>query len=139
MEKRDYLLREIQKIGILMSALRQKLLGGKGNLAVTSENQIEETKEMLFNDLNFDLDAFLSLNIEDGNEYICSFKGFNIENMESFAKFLSDIACSDNCDNSNKYLEKALQLYELCNFKSDTYSFEREMEINYLKNAIKSP
>jgi len=46
MEQRDYLLREIEKIGAIMSAIRQKIFGGKGNLAITLEQQ-RTTKEKI--------------------------------------------------------------------------------------------
>lgn len=39
MEQRDYLLREIEKIGIIMNSFRQKLFGGKGNFAISPENR----------------------------------------------------------------------------------------------------
>ena len=138
MERRDYLLREIEKIGAIVNAIRQKIFGGKGNLAITLEKQIEDTKGMLLSELNFNLDKFLELNIEASNDYICSFEGFCVENIELLAESISEIGFSDKCDNSRKYLEKALQLYELCNLKSKTYSFAREANINAIKNILKT-
>ena len=91
---------------------------------------------MLLNGANFDLDIFLDLNIEKSNEYIANFSGFNIENIELLAESIAQIAFNDKSENSKKYLEKALQLYDLCNLKSKTYSFEREMNIKTLKNAL---
>jgi hypothetical protein len=136
MVQRDYLLREIEKIGAIMNAIRQKLFGGKGNLAITLEQQISDTKGMLLNDMNFDLDKFLCLNVKDVNEYLSTFDGFNVENIEILAESISEIGFNKKCDNSLKYLEKALQLYELCNLKSKTFSFEREANISAIKNAL---
>jgi len=136
MEQRDYLLREIEKIGAIVSAFRQKIFGGKGNLAITLEHQVENAKGKLLNETNFDMDNFFDLNGEESNEYILSFKGFNIENLEILAESFSEIGFSNNCDNSKKYLEKALQLYNLCSVRSNTYSFERETNINAIKNAL---
>jgi len=136
MEQEDYLLREIEKIGIIMNAIRQKIFGGKENLAMTPEEQIETTKGMLLNEVNFDLDKFLKLNVNESNEYICSFEEFSVESIELLAEIISKIGFSDKCDNSKKYLEKALQLYELCNEKSKTYSLAREANIDAIKNAL---
>jgi hypothetical protein len=136
MVQKDYLLREIEKIGAIVSAIRQKIFGGKGNLAITLEKQIEDTKGMLLNEMNFDLDKFLDLSVEDSNEYIYTFEGFSIENIELLAESISEIGFADKCDNSQKYLEKALHLYELCNVKSKTYSLGREANINAIKNAL---
>ena len=135
-EQKDYLLREIEKIGIIMSSFRQKLFGGKGNLAITPEKQIEDLKGMLSESTNFDLDKFLSLKVEDSNEYILSFKGFSIENIELLADCISQTGFSDKSASSKEYLEKALKLYELCNLKSRTYSFTREANILKIKNKI---
>ena len=135
MEQRDYILREIEKIGTILSAIWQKIFGGKDNPAISPEKQIENARGMLLNETDFDLDKFLELNIENSNEYICSFNGFNVENIELLAGCIFQIGLNDN-DSSKKYLEKALQLYNLCNIKSKTYSFEREANIQVIKNKI---
>ena len=133
MEQKDYLLREIEKIGVIINAIRQKIFGGKDNPAITIEKQFEEAKEILFNETNFDLDRFLTLNIEKSKEYICNFQGFNIENIELLADCFSQMGFNDKTDSSKIYLEKALQLYNLCNLKSRTFSFERETKMNAIK------
>ena len=136
MVQRDYILREIEKIGVIFSAIKQKLFGGKDNLSITVENQIENIKGMLLSEMNFDLNKFLELDIADSNEYICSFEGFSIENIEHLAECISKIGFDDNCEDSKKYLEKALQLYDLCNSKSKTYSLEREEKIKEIKENL---
>ena len=136
MEQRDFILREIEKMGVIMSAIFQKILGGKNNLAITLEKQIEDMKGMLLNEMNFDLDKVLALNLEDSNEYICGFEGFNVENIELLAKCISEIGFNDKFDSSKSYLEKALQLYDLCNLKSKTYSLERETNIKWITNLL---
>ena len=60
MERRDYILLEIEKIGLILAAIKQKLFGGKENLAIPIEKQVEETKDILLNELNFDMDKFLA-------------------------------------------------------------------------------
>jgi len=137
MVQRDYILREIERIGTIMSAIRHKLFGGKENLSLTLETQVENAKEMLLSETNFDLDKFLELNIEKSNEYISCFEGFSVENIELLAECLSQIGFNDKCDSSRKYLEKALQLYEICNLKSKTYSFERATNVQAIKDALK--
>ena len=137
MERRDYLLREIEKIGAIINAIRKKIFGGKGNLSITLEKQIENAKEMLLSEVNFHFDKLFDLDLDCSNEYISSFEGFSVENIELFAESIAQIGFHDNCDNPEKYLEKALQLYELCNLKSKTYSFERENNIVALKTACK--
>ncbi len=136
MEQKDYLMREINKIGLILNAFRQKIFGGKESFATNIENQIETAKVMLFNETKFDLDKFLDSDKEASNEYVCSFEGFNVDNIELLAKCVSQIGFSGKTTNSKKYLAKALQLYELCNLKSNTYSFEREANIQAIKNDL---
>lgn len=136
MERRDYLLLEIEKIGLILTALKQKLLGGKENLAITIEKQTEDAKGMLLNEINFDLDRFLDLDNEASVQYLSSFKGFDIDNTEQLADFLSQIGFNNQTDKPKKYLEKALQLYEHCRLNSKTFSWDRERKITEIKNAM---
>ncbi|MCF8370528.1 MAG: hypothetical protein K9H64_02825 [Bacteroidales bacterium] len=136
MEQKDYLLREIEKIGLILSAIRQEIMGGHDRLAIHIEKQVDDTKGMLLNELNFDLDNFLLLDKEGSNTYLSNFEGFKAENMERLAEYIAQIGFSNNSDASKKYLEKALQLYELSILKDKTYSFERERNIVKIKNAL---
>jgi hypothetical protein len=136
MERKDYLLREIERMGTIMNAIRQKIFGGNGNLSITLEQQIETEKSMLLNEMNFDIDKLLALNIEELHEYMSCFEGFNVENIEILADCFSQAGFNCDSDNSRIYLEKALHLYELCNLKSKTYSLERETHIKAIQNVL---
>ena len=136
MEQKDYILREIEKIRLIIAAIRQKLWGDKDNLAITLEKHVEEAKGMLLSGADFDLDMFLNLNEEESKTYIDCFKGFSVENIELLAEDISQIGFEKESDNSRKYLEKALQLYEFCKTKSKTYSFERETKTDTIKRAL---
>jgi len=129
MEQEDFVLREIEKIGAILSAIRQIFFGGKDNLAIIPEKQLDNAKDVLLNQIDFDLDEFLELNTEDSIEYMNSLKGFNVENLELLADCIAQTGFIDKGDSQKKYFEKALQLYELCNLKSKTYSIERESKI----------
>ena len=136
MEQKDYLLREIEKIGRMIAAIWQKVFGGKEPFAIALDQQIEDTKEMLLIGVNFDLEKFMTLKVEETNEYLNSFEGFNTENIESLARLFAQIGFGEKSQKAQLYLEKALQLYELCNFKDKTYSLERNASINNIKQII---
>jgi len=129
-------MREVEKIGLIMSAIRQKIFGGKENIAITLEKQIKDAKDVLLNEANFDLDNFLNSTVQDSNKYISSFIGFNNDNIEILANYLFQIGLSNKSDNSKKYLEKALQLFELCSLQDKAYSFERESNMTIIKNYL---
>ncbi len=137
MEQKDYILREIAKIGTLIMALRRKLFGGGNTTATLEDDHLEEAKEMLLQEGNFDLDLFLSMGQQDSESYLDSILGFSVENIELLAEWFYQLGVADASEQSNKFLEKALELYELCNLKSRTFSMNRETMITTIKNTLK--
>lgn len=132
MERKDYLLREIEKIGVLMRALRQKLFGGeKENFSIAPEWQMEEFREMLLSDANLDLDKLLSLDQKKTQAYLSELSGFNVSNIELLAETLAQIGLEHQ---SEPFLTKALELYGICNQLDRTWSPERESNIRKIKD-----
>ena len=70
MEQRDYILREIEKIGAIIMAIRQRLFGGTEDPAVSVEAPSEALKEMLLNEAYIDLDELLAMDTAATDEYI---------------------------------------------------------------------
>jgi hypothetical protein len=136
MEQKDYLLREIEKIGILLHALFNSITGKGGSYALTMEKQFEEEKGMLLGECGLDLDVFLSLEVSETEQYISKFKGFNGSNIELLADILKETGMKTQTETSKEYLQKALRLYELCNTIDNTFSIERADKIGEIKNAI---
>lgn len=139
MEQKDYLLREIEKLGIVIRAIQQKIFGGSGLPAITPERQEAEAREMLLSEINFDLDRLMQMDQVESEKYVNGFKGFSIENIEALAAFIAKIGFSKQSEPSRTYIEKALQLFEICNMKSRTFSFEREIHISALSSALEKP
>jgi hypothetical protein len=133
LEQKDYLLREIEKIGRIMRAIRQKLFGGNESLAITLEKVTADLKEMLLNDANIDLEKLLVLDAADTDAYLYTLQGFSVENIELLAETLSETGI--NYD-STVFLEKALQLFGICSLRDKTYSFKRETNISRVKDAL---
>jgi hypothetical protein len=138
MEQRDYILREIEKIGAIIIAIRHMLFGESGGPAVTDEAREETLKEMLLNEASLDLDELLALDTRETDSYLAAIKGLNVENIELLAKLLSDIAVSGDGTFSAVILGKALQLYEICSIRDKTYSFGREEEISRIKELLRT-
>lgn len=133
MEQKDFILREIEKISQIFSFIKQKLFSSKIDSEIISENEINE---ILLNELNFDFEKFLQLDYESSNDYLNCFDGFSIENIENLAELFLQIGATNSTEQSKKYIEKSLQLYQLVIFKSKTYSFEREVKIQNIKDAL---
>lgn len=132
MERRDYLLREIEKIGVLMRALRQKLFGGeKENFSIAPERQMEDFREMLLTDASLDLGKLLSLDQQNTQTYLSELSGFNVTNIELLAETLAEIGFEHH---SSAFLTKALELYGICNQLDRTWSPEREAIIGRIES-----
>ena len=134
MEQKDYLLREIEKIGAVLRAILNRFTGITENLAISVENRFEQTKEQLLNETGLDLDEFLKLEHSETKEFIRHFKGFNIVNLEMLAEILFLSGLKNETDSDKGLLAKALLLYELCNETDKTYATERENKIRMIKS-----
>jgi hypothetical protein len=86
MEKRDYLLREIEKIGMLLSMIFNKIAGKEANYAITIENRFEEATELMLKETGFDMNHFISLGKPDAEQYLSGINGFKGVNPESTLK-----------------------------------------------------
>ncbi|NLE33947.1 MAG: hypothetical protein GX622_02480 [Bacteroidales bacterium] len=138
MEQKDYLLREIEKIGDMIRAIRQKLFGGTDQPAISVNNQAEALKEMMLSEAFIDLDEILALDATETDAYLAGQKGFNVENIELLARTLADIGMTSAPPASFALLEKALQLYEICNLRDRTFSFAREAQINRIREELQA-
>lgn len=134
MEQKDYLLREIEKTGKMMSAIRQMIFGGgQDNLSITIEQQIVDLKGMLLNNANLDFDQLMNMDSKGTDEYLSDLRGFSVENIELLAETISEIGHKHD---STDLLEKALQLFEICNLRDRTFSIEREAKIGKIKSTL---
>lgn len=138
MEQRDYLLREIEKIGAIIRAIRQRLFGGADEIAITVDNQAEALKEMMLSEAFIDLDELLAMDAAATDEYLAGLNGFNTENIELLAGTLADIGLNTSQPASIVMLEKALQLYGICSLRDRTYSFEREAAISQIMETLRA-
>lgn len=136
MEQRDYLLKEIEKIGLLLRMILNKLTRREENYAITIEGQLQESKELLIKEIGFDLDKLIAFNNQEIKQYISQFNGFNGTNIEHLADILKEMGINKKLSESKGYLEKALALYELCNSLDKTFSFDRESKIAELNQVL---
>jgi hypothetical protein len=136
MEQKDYLLREIEKIGLLLRAIIDSFFIKNENLSITIENHFEQTKEMLLSEIGFDLRKLLTLNETDTNIYLLQFKGMSSENIELLAETIAQLGFTEESDHKRLYFEKAIQLYELCERTDKTFSMNRKRKIEKIKRAL---
>ena len=136
MERRDYLLREIEKIGMMLSMIINRLIGNKDSIVISLEKQMEAEKELLVNEIGFDLGFFLSLEKADIKAYTDKFKGFNGANLEILADLMKEIGMLAEPAMKTEYLTKAQNLYELSSGIDKSFSIEREQKLNEIKKEL---
>lgn len=116
MEKRDLIQAEIEKLGYFLQRLLANFLNGN-----STDNSIEAadlvTNEFK-NELDFDLPHFVSLSNIEMKKYLSNFN-FNEHHLEKLADLLIEM------NSSKKHLTKALELLDLVDEISNSYSFER--------------
>lgn len=137
MEQKDFFMREIEKISVVLRAILNSLSGNKENLAITLENQFIRTNEKLIYDLNFCLDKFIMMDETNSNEYLAQFKGINQENTELLAEIIFKIGLEENEERKKVLLRKSLQLYKMCYERDKTFSMERENRIQDIMSLLK--
>jgi len=133
MERKDFILREIEKISVLLLYLIGKFVPSKSieELQQTEKLINDEFKEAFGNNLNY----ILKLEEKDFDSEFSQKKGFNFENIELLADLLYTIG-NDEIKTKPDYLHKALLIYEYIDKKSKTFSFERINKINDLRSII---
>lgn len=136
MEQKDYLQREIEKIGLLLKVIFDKLVCKGENSAIIINEQYKAEKGMLLLETGFDLDQFLSLRIPEIESYILKFSGMHGQNIELLADILKVTGMQSGTQTQKMYLERALKLYEMCNLTDKTFSFDRENKISEIKNHL---
>jgi len=133
MQQKDFILREIEKIGALISYLLGKYKPTKN---IEEQQETEELiNKKLLEDYGNDLNSILNIDESDYNTEFSQQKGFNFENIELLADLLFTIGNNTRLLNKT-YLLKALSLYTYIDKVSKTFSFERVDKINTLKSLV---
>ena len=116
MEKRDLIQAEIEKLGFFLQRLLANFLNG--NSAGNSIEAVDLVTNELKNELDFDLPLFVSLSNDEMKKYLSNFK-FNEQHLEKLADLLAEM------NSSKAYLIRALELLDLVDEISNSFSFER--------------
>ena len=129
MEKRDLIQAEIEKLGFFLQRLLANFLNG--NSAGNSIEAFDLVTNELKNELDFDLPLFVSLSNDEMKKYLSNFK-FNEQYLEKLADLLAELNLS------KAYLVRSIELLDLVDELSNSFSFERnskKIKIQQLLNS----
>jgi hypothetical protein len=137
MASRDYLIRQIEEMGLFLAILLRRILKMK------EENQQEQmesvVREALDQELNLDIDQIVMLDNEDFLEVLKT--NFSTEDqLEKLANILSvlgsDIEPFFSLTKFN-YLQKSLFLFIHLQESSSVFSYERKFKILEIQEIIR--
>lgn len=137
MASRDYLIRQVEEMGIFLALLLRRILKMKEE---KQEGQIESAvKETLIQELKLDIDEVVVLENQDfiqvAKEYFSS--DDQLEKLADILKVLGqDIENSFTLTKVN-YLLKSLFLYSYLQESSTNFSFERKIKIEELQEILR--
>ena len=139
MEKRDYLMDQIEQLGQALAMIFSKLMDFRNQGKVPEA--IEMTSLSLKSELNLDLDELLAIPTDEFVSRMKEDKKFNYANLELLADILLHIADETASSNpeSKQHLnlyDKALKVYKYLNERDLTYSFERQSKIERIEDLL---
>ena len=129
-------MREIEKIGIMISAIIARIAGREVRTFLEEDQRFAEVREELIDKIGLDLDTFISLESDEISAYVAGMKNISLVNLELLADLIKEIGMKSGPVVSRLYLERAVILYEMCISSDRTFSFEREMKITELRNYL---
>ena len=137
MASRDYLIRQIEEMGIFLAFLLRKILKMK------EENQQEQmesaVKDALTKELALDIDQIVML--DNAEFFEIAKKNFSsdaqLEKLADILKVLGSETGSSFTLTRTNYLRKALFLYTNLQESSTDFSFERKIKIEELQEILR--
>lgn len=139
MEQRDYLLRQIDQLGRVLGKILADLLGLK-NQGHISEG-IAVADQTIRKELDLDIDALTSIPTEKFIETLQEDKKLSNDNFDKLGDILFLLAeelddKGTDSEKKKKLFEKTLAIYEHLDKTDSTYSFDRHLKIEKIKNAL---
>ncbi|MCB8994321.1 MAG: hypothetical protein H6538_01800 [Bacteroidales bacterium] len=138
MEKRDYLIREIEKIGLMLNMLINGFRKEGEVQQAFVENPFEDIHKTLLSEAGFDMPLFISMDNKACGEYLSRFAGLNGINLELLADLLKGMGETLSPPANLHYLQKSVLIYEMCIRNDKTFSIERDIKINQIKEVLKN-
>ena len=131
MEQRDYILREIEKISVLILGLIARLREAK------AENRLDRERDSVSDEFesssNVNIYKVIGSDLEDLPGLLSNDLGFDFRNMELMADLLIEFSSNMDEDQRRMAIEKSVFLLELVDRESKVFSFERQIKITELK------
>lgn len=135
MEQKDYILREISKLGAMLRMFIRRRFEQKDTRE--EEEETEQLAVEFAEETGMELKSLIRLGKADFDSFFALNRGFNNENIELLADFVVELAKSSTSQNPKELFQKAIEFYSYIDEKGKTYSMERAAKIQQLKGLLK--
>ncbi len=138
MQRQDYIIKQINQLGKVLSKLLADVLGLKHDLKITEADSI--VNSVFEKELGFNFDEFLALKDAQFIPFLISNK-FDLASMEELANLFFEIGTSSTEKEKEKQIicfSKAKIIYNHLNTERKTFSFDFMTKLNAMENQIQA-
>jgi len=134
MEQRDYILREIEKISVLILGLLGRLKRAPDNFLFEQER--ESVSGEFESAVGMNINDVIASDIEDLPKLLSNEKGFDFRNMELLADLLEEFSSNMEAGEQKMAIEKAVFLLETVDKEGKEFSFDRQIKLNEFRAML---
>jgi hypothetical protein len=139
MEKRDYLMRQIEQLGQVLAQMFARLIGIKQNS--NASLALEELRQTYKNELDIDLEELIQIPENDIIPFFKNKDKYFENHLETIADILHVTAenyyKNDRLDEGNKLLRKSIYILEYIHSSVKDFSIDRVFKIENFKSILK--
>jgi hypothetical protein len=139
MQQEDYIKKQIDQLGRVLGKILSDLLELKSQGSLSE--RIEIVDQPLKNSLNLDIEDLITIPTDNFIDTLKAENKLTNDNFEILANLLFHLA--DEVDDRDNIYEKksllyqrSLVIYEYLNSTSSTYSFDRHLKVEKIKNTL---
>lgn len=133
MPQRDYIMREIEKIGAMLRMIIRRLFEMQDEKEVLDRFEEIATELALESDVQFE--ELIKLEKDDFASWFSKNKGFNSTNIELLADLFAHLSRIVGDPQAILYKQKAIELYQYVDEKEKTFSMLRAGKISDLNQS----
>ncbi len=133
MQQSDYLLREIEKISILLMGMLGKMVQRKKEGIEMNEEDYTSFNSELFSATNFDLDRLFETDSSEFGNFLKSENGFDEKNIEVLGDLIFAMAEITPGYQKKKLYKKSYEIYRFLDISYKTFSLERQSKMRSIE------
>lgn len=137
MQQRDLLLREIEKIGVVVRAIISKIRGREME-ELTQDQAFIHNSAYLKEELNLEIDFLVEASMDQLKSKLTYEHGYNADNIELMADMLSELSVVSPAEDEIILQKRALDLYAWSIEMDKSFSMDRDQKISTLKGKTQS-